>query len=274
VAKTVRLGRRVRVIAAIAIAACSPPGQRSAIQPELRVMSWNIQAGGKGIDSIAAVIRAIDPDIIGLQEVDVHWSERSGFADQAQELASRLGLRVMFAPIYSVPSAEAAKPLREFGVAVLTRHRVVQWRNDSLTRLSTQTTNPVPASMPGLLRATIDIRGRSVQVLTTHLDYRADPAVRQKQVAEVLRYLTGSQMPSIVVGDMNAAPDAPELSPLLASLRDAWGGRGGGFTYPAENPTKRIDYVLTSSHFSPLSAVVVETTVSDHRPVLARLILH
>jgi endonuclease/exonuclease/phosphatase family metal-dependent hydrolase len=251
-------------------AACAPAATRSAEGGELRVMSWNIQAGGRGLDSIAALIRAHEPDVIGLQEVDVHWSERSRFADQASELASRLGMTVMFAPIYSV-AAEAGKPPREFGVAVLTRHRVVRWRNDSLTRLSTQVTNPVPSLMPGLLEATIDIRGKPVRVFTTHLDYRADPAVRRQQVAEMVRYLAGSETPSIVVGDLNAGPDAPELAPLFTVLRDAWGPGGAGLTYPSDNPVKRIDYVLASSHFATISTVVIASTVSDHRPVIARL---
>jgi endonuclease/exonuclease/phosphatase family metal-dependent hydrolase len=264
--------RKSLAAAALALTAgCVPAATRSADQAELRVMSWNIQAGGRGIDSIAAVIRAHDPDIVGLQEVDVHWSDRSGFADQATELASRLGMQVIFAPIYSNPAAEAGRPPREFGVAILTRHRVIRWRNDSLTRLSTQVADPVPDLMPGLLEATIAIRGRPVRVFTTHLDYRADPAVRRQQVAEMLRYLAREDVPSIVVGDLNAPPDAAELMPLFTPLRDAWGTGRGGLTYPADNPSKRIDYVLMSRHFTAVNTVVPASSASDHRPVIARL---
>ena len=265
------LTRSIAATALALVAACTPAATRSANPGELRVMSWNIQAGGRGIDSIAAVIRAHDPDVIGLQEVDVHWSDRSGFADQAKELASRLGMQVLFAPIYSNPSAEPGKPAREFGVGILTRHRVIRWRNDSLSRLSTQVANPVPTLMPGLLEATIEIRGRPVRVFTTHLDYRADPAVRRQQVAEMLRYLGREDVPSIVVGDLNASPNAAELIPLFTPLRDAWGTGGGGLTYPADKPTKRIDYVLISRHFNAVSTVVPASTASDHRPVIARL---
>lgn len=235
-------------------------------------MTWNVQAGGKGLDSLAAVIRAENPDILGLQEVDVHWSDRSGFADQARELAARLDMRVMFAPIYSIPATDTTKPPRQFGVAVLTRHRVVRWRNDSLTRLSTQVANAAPVLMPGLLEAFIDVRGRQVRVFTTHLDYRADPAVRRQQVGETLRYLSTDGLASIVVGDMNAGPDAPELAPLFGQLTDAWRGEAGdGLTYPADNPAKRIDYILMTPHFVAVNARVIPSTVSDHRAVVARL---
>jgi endonuclease/exonuclease/phosphatase family metal-dependent hydrolase len=72
---------------------------------------------------------------------------------------------------------------------------------------------------------------------------------------------------------MNAPPDALELAPLFSALSDSWKQGAGGLTYPADNPAKRIDYVLTSSQFSAVGTVVIGTTVSDHRPVLARLVL-
>jgi endonuclease/exonuclease/phosphatase family metal-dependent hydrolase len=111
-------------------------------------------------------------------------------------------------------------------------------------------------------------------VFNTHLDYRADPAVRRQQVAEMVRYLGGSAEPTIVFGDMNATPDAPELQPLLRSVRDAWPASAGtGLTYPADKPAKRIDYVLTSSQFVVRSATVPATDASDHRPVVVDLVL-
>lgn len=260
---------------ALLIAACATGRNDNANARELRVMTWNIQAGGKGLDSLANLVRAANPDILGLQEVDVHWSERSNFADQARDLATRLDMRVMFAPIYSIPSSDSSKPRREFGVALLTRHRVVRWHNDSLTRLSTQIANPTPTLMPGLLEAYVDVRGRQVRVFTTHLDYRTDPAVRRQQVNEITRRLAADHLPAIVVGDMNAGPDAPELAPLFSVLRDAWSsGTGEGLTYPAEKPTKRIDYILMTPHFVAVDAQVPPSTASDHRPVIARLRYH
>jgi len=45
----------------------------------LRVMSYNIAAGHGDLNRIAGVISEEDPDVVGLQEVDVYWSDRSGF---------------------------------------------------------------------------------------------------------------------------------------------------------------------------------------------------
>ena len=72
---------------------------------------------------------------------------------------------------------------------------------------------------------------------------------------------------------MNAGPEAPELQPLLKRLRDTWVTEGPGFTYPADKPAKRIDYVLASTHFRVRAATVPVTAASDHRPVLVDLLL-
>jgi endonuclease/exonuclease/phosphatase family metal-dependent hydrolase len=128
--------------------------------------------------------------------------------------------------------------------------------------------------MPGLLDVTINVNGTPIRVLNTHLDYRANPAVRAAQVEEMLNVIDDSPLPTIVCGDMNAAPNAPELAPLLGRLHDAWTeANGSGFTYPAEEPTKRIDYILVAGRISVRSARVPETLASDHRPVVADLIV-
>jgi endonuclease/exonuclease/phosphatase family metal-dependent hydrolase len=264
-------------LALIAIAtspACRMPPW-SAIGTPLRVMSFNIRSGNGNLEGTADAIRVTGADIVALQEVDVHWAERSNFVDQASALGERLAMQVRFARIYRILPANGAAPPREFGVALLSKFPIARWSNDTLTRLSTQDTNPAPTPMPGLLDATIDVRGTSVRIFNTHLDYRPDPRVRRQQVAEMLARIGETSAPTIVFGDMNAKPDAPELQPLLQRLHDAWsdGGVGPGFTYPAEEPSERIDYVLVSPHFRIRSATVPATLASDHRSVVVDLVL-
>jgi len=236
-------------------------------------MTYNIHAGHGDIDRTAATIRAFSPDIVGLEEVDVHWADRSGFVDQASRLGESLGMAVRFAPIYELPGTGDTAPKREFGVAVLSRFPIVAWENDTLTRLSTQAENPVPMRMPGLLAATVDVHGTAVRVFVTHLDYRKDPSVRRTQVAEMLTRIGGVDSPTLLLGDMNASPEAPELQPLFARMHDGWlTAAGPGFTYPADTPSERIDYVLMSPNAKVDSAFVpVVPAASDHRPVVVDL---
>ena len=129
----------------------------------LRAMTYNIQYGHEGLDSVADVIRTQKPDIVGLQEVDVHWNERSGFVDQAELLAKATGMNYRFARIYQLPVSDPSKPPRECGVAILTRFPIVSFTNHVITRLSTQEANPVPQPLPGFLEATLDVNGTKVR---------------------------------------------------------------------------------------------------------------
>jgi len=240
----------------------------------VRAMSFNIAAGAGDLDAIAAVIRASSADVIALQEVDVHWSARSNFADQATRLGELLGMHVRFAPIYRNPSGDSLRPMREFGVALLSAHPIKAFINRPLSRLSTQQESSITTLMPGLLDATVNVSGVRLRVMNTHLDYRADPAVRRQQVDEMLAVIADAHEPLVLFGDLNAPPYAPELAPLFSRLRDAWRGRSdAGFTYPALAPAKRIDYVLTSSGIRVIAASVLDTRASDHRPVIADLVL-
>ncbi|MGZ3458528.1 MAG: endonuclease/exonuclease/phosphatase family protein, partial [Archangium sp.] len=45
---------------------------------DLRVMTFNIQSGHEGVDKVAEAIRSEAPDIVALQEVDVHTRRADG----------------------------------------------------------------------------------------------------------------------------------------------------------------------------------------------------
>ncbi len=261
------------VLGTIVVAACSQRTGVPAPTRTLRVMTYNMQAGGGHLDSIAAVIRRSGAEVVALQEVDVYWHARSDFADQAAELARQLGMSARFAPIYVLPGEAKGAPAREYGVALLSRLPIVAFTNHAITRLSTQAEHASPALMPGFLEATVNVRGVRVRIFNTHLDYRGDPAVRRQQVTESLAIIGEATTPVLMFGDFNASPTAPELRPLLSRLHDAWtDSLNPGFTYPASKPVRRIDYVLTSRHFRVVASHVLDTQASDHRPVVVELI--
>ncbi|MFB8106194.1 endonuclease/exonuclease/phosphatase family protein [Streptomyces sp. NPDC056007] len=257
----------------------SPPAAASTASARavpLRVATYNIHAGA-GMDNVfdldrqTAELRSLGADVIGLQEVDRHWGSRSEWRDLARELAGRLGMYVFFAPIYSLDPAEPGGPRAEFGVAVLSRYRIVSAENHEITRLSTQDPNPVPAPTPGFGEVVVRVEGRPVHVYVTHLDHRPDPVVRTAQVADTRRIMADDRGPKILLGDFNAEPGAPELAPLWKELTDA---DPGAPTFPAQDPVKRIDYVAVSKGAAQVRRVwVPESVASDHRAVVADLVL-
>jgi len=265
--------RRVGVLLLVMLLFLSATPASAAPSVTLRVLSYNIHTG-IGTDGVldlartAAAIRATGADVVALQEVDVHWAARSDFRDQARDLADMLAMRVFFAPIYDLDPLTPGAPRRQYGVAVLSRFPVLHAENHEITRLSTQDPDPVPAPAPGFAEAVVLVRGVPVHVYSTHLDYRADPAVREMQVADTLRIMSGDRGAQVLLGDFNAEHGAPELAPLWTVLTDAV---PDGATYPAEAPTKRIDFVAVSDGVRVRSATVPETLASDHRPVLAEL---
>ncbi|MFD3403084.1 glycoside hydrolase family 3 N-terminal domain-containing protein [Kribbella sp. NPDC058693] len=252
-------------------------------QTRLTVASYNIHAGAGednvfDLDRTAQALKALDADVIGLQEVDIHWDARSQWLDTLSELATKLGMHSAFAPIYDFDPPAAGQPRRQYGVGLLSRFPLIRTENHPITRLSTQDPNPVPAPAPGFLEAELEIRGRRLHVYCTHLDYRADPAVRQLQVADTVKILAQDRKKDlqVLVGDFNAQADAPELAGLWTRLTDSWTAAGstvgGPFTYPAVSPNKRIDFVTVGTNLNVLRAEVpAEQAASDHRPMIADL---
>ncbi|WP_238154808.1 glycoside hydrolase family 3 N-terminal domain-containing protein [Kribbella soli] len=267
-----------------------PFGQGLTFDPRvtrLTVASYNIHAGAGednvfDLDRTAQAIKALNADIVGLQEVDVHWGDRSQWLDTIAELAAKLGMYPAFAPIYDLDPLAAGQPRRQYGVGVLSRFPLVRTENHPITRLSTQDPNPVPAPAPGFLEVEVDVRGRRVHVYSTHLDYRGDPTVRTMQVADTVKILAQDRRQDlqVLVGDFNAEADAPELAGLWTRLTDSWTAAdettGGPNTYPAVAANKRIDFVTVGKGLTVRSAEVpaevpVAEAASDHRPTIADL---
>jgi endonuclease/exonuclease/phosphatase family metal-dependent hydrolase len=255
-----------------ALHGCGGPGGE-ATPSTLTVMTYNIHYGDPNLRATADVICGSGAHVVGLQEVDVHWGERSAFAHQAEELARACGMDYRYGPIYTLPPLEAGAAPRQFGVAVLSSLPILGWENHLLTRLSTQSES-APTPMPGFLQVTIEWEGGPVDVYVTHLDFRPDPAVRATQVADMLRIMGSMERPTVLLGDLNAPPERKELAPLFARMRDAWAhGEGDGFTFPGDAPVRRIDYVLVAGPLDVSSVRVLDTAASDHRPVMAELVL-
>jgi endonuclease/exonuclease/phosphatase family metal-dependent hydrolase len=240
----------------------------------ITVMSFNIHHaqgtdGVLDVDRVARVMRSSGADVIGVQEVDRHYSERSDWMDEAAELAERVHMNVVFAANIDNPPPGTGLPRIQYGTAILSRFPIVAHKNTWLYRSPDQ-------EQRGLLQATLDIHGMRVQAYNTHLS--ASSAVDRLEQAKQIQELIGeTKDPTFLTGDMNATSDAPEIKTLSSFLTDSWtvAGRGPGYTIESSEPTKRIDYVFTSDEIRPLKDRVVTTdpAASDHLPVTARLLL-
>jgi endonuclease/exonuclease/phosphatase family metal-dependent hydrolase len=242
----------------------SPPtlGQR------LRVVTFNIRhgRGRSGVVDLgrtADTLTALGADVVCLQEVDRHFSERSDWADQATELAERLGMTAAYGVALRRAAVDAGRPARDYGNALLTRSPVRGYRVVALPGR--------PRSEPRSMLIAESVNG--LHVACVHLQHDST-AARAEQIAVIVRELP-PDVPVVLAGDFNATPDAPELSVLRERFVDCWqrSGRGRGATFPSRFPLRRIDYVMASAGLRPVAAVVVPTDTSDHRPLVVDLVV-
>jgi endonuclease/exonuclease/phosphatase family metal-dependent hydrolase len=229
------------------------------VAPRLRALTLNIHfgktpAGEPGLAQIARELRAWDPDVVVLNEVD-RGRGRSGGVAQARELGRLTGLTPAYGPNRRYGGGTS-------GNAVLSRLPVLGSRNQALPfRAGT-----IPR---GLLRVTVELAGRPVDVYATHFE-NTSAAARRAQAREVGRTVSRGRRPFVLGGDLNAGPEGVALQVLDGfGLVDSWSvvGRGDGLTVPAAAPRKRIDYLLSDDSMVPVRSEVLLSRVSDHRGV-------
>ncbi|CAM3983249.1 endonuclease/exonuclease/phosphatase family protein [Mesobacillus zeae] len=234
---------------------------------DVEVMSYNIHHaegidGSLDVERIAKVIADSGADIIGLQEVDNHWSTRSDFQDQARLLAMRLGMFYEYAANLDLDPANSGEPRRQYGTAVLSKYPILDADNHSLAKIGT-------TEQRGLLEATINVKGNQLHFYNTHLALTT--AERTLQIQEILNISGKSEGPKVIMGDLNALPESVEMVPLNEMYYDVFAGQPGDYTYPATNPTKRIDYIFTSDDIEIEKTEVIRSLASDHLPLTAEL---
>jgi endonuclease/exonuclease/phosphatase family metal-dependent hydrolase len=262
------------MVAATTVAVPAPPAvaRTVAAERQLRVATFNIHHG-VGLDGlldlarIAATVERTGAEVVGLQEVDRHWSERSDFVDQATLLAELLDMHLAFGANLDLDPPAPGAPRRQFGTAILSAYKIRATTNTLLPR-------PLGGEQRGLLEGQIKVRGIPVRVFNTHLQHDSQ-AERLAQVARIRQVLATANESVVLLGDLNATPDTPEIGGLTDLLVDAWvtAGVGDGFTFDAATPHARIDYVMSSGNVVARTAAVLTTDAADHLPVVVDLAL-
>ncbi|MET3575988.1 endonuclease/exonuclease/phosphatase family protein [Bhargavaea ullalensis] len=243
-------------------------------------------AHGMGMDGrvelsrTAEVIRASGADIIGLQEVDRHFSARSAFEDQAARLAEMLGMQYGFGANVVEPSLKDGMPIGEYGNAVLSRFPIKYAVNHPLADVLPEGEDPEPR---GILETFIDLGGTYLNFYNTHMSL-SDGALRTG-ISRLLKLTGRSLFPTIVTGDFNAAPDHPGIAAMDERFNEVFRKSGAGQlpTFPSRSyeensgkwtvPHSKIDYIFADLSQTVTRADVIDTSISDHLPIVADLSL-
>ena len=228
---------------------------------QIKVMTYNLHqgfntAGQLNMQALAQVIEAEQPDILALQEVTRSWVI-NGSLDMLPWLSHRLGYPYIWGP--------TDPP--QWGNAILSRYPVVA---SDVVPLS-----PENLSLRrGFIDATFQVGETHVRILATHLHHPSDGSpIRQEQTEELIEYWGGTPY-SILIGDLNAVYEVPEMvalaeAGLIETVRTQTAHPPG--TFFSENPSDQIDYIWVTPDLITNNFRVPATTASDHLPVVVEL---
>ncbi len=128
-----------------------------------------------------------------------------------------------------------------------------------------------------LSSAATDLRLWRPDCWRTHRTNRRQRGVEMAVALGILRDTTDfpGVQPVILAGDFNAPPGDPVQRQLDRDFEDAFlvAGTGWGNTFQRRIPVLRLDQIHTTRHFTPVRCRVVTTRHSDHRFVVADLLL-
>jgi endonuclease/exonuclease/phosphatase family metal-dependent hydrolase len=269
-----------RHILAILLLSALPGLASSAAAEELRLMTFNIRydtsKDGKSQwsnrkEHVRDCITAQKPDVVGLQEALDH---------QLNFLQKEL-------PDFdSVGHGRDGGDKGEYSAIIYRKDRLTVlesgtfWLSDTPGKRSLSWT----ASLPRICtwaRFEVKASGKRLYIFNTHWDHRSQLA-RVNSAALIVERIAKRRHtdPVVVMGDLNATPDNPAITTLLADetgLRDSFAegttpsGTISGFK---GNPNgRRIDYVMVDKRLKAEPAQIIRSErdgryPSDHFPVL------
>ena len=244
----------------------------------LKVMTLNVAHGrGDGfhqllqgtettignLDEINAVLTRVQPDVLALQEADSpsFWS---GNFDHVEYLADRGPFS------WSVKGQHARRAGLTYGTALVS--------SVALHNPQAITFDPKLSLTPkGFVVSAISWPGQpdiKVDIVSEHLDFSSE-AVRRQQAIELIAVMRDRGRPMIIMGDFNT--DWNHDTSTVRFIADELGLSAYGpdaedlETFAFLN--KRLDWILVSAGLEYHSYSVVSDVVSDHRGVVAELVL-
>lgn len=238
----------------------------------LRIMTYNVH-GCRGMDGklsperIARVIARHDLDIVALQELDV-GRNRSGNIDQAEIIARKLQMSFHFHPSFCLED-------EKYGNAILSRYPMRNIFVGGLPRFKSRHLEP-----RGALWVEIDMNGRKINILTSHLSLWPGERLLQTEALMGEEWLgnPSCREPVILCGDFNANLRSKVCKRISCKLRDiqkVLRSQKRHHTWFTSYPMEQIDHIFVSSNVEVTHMMVPNTELdriaSDHLPLIAEL---
>lgn len=235
--------------------------------PNPLFMVWNIHnAIGYDdifdLDRIVKDIKENDPDILGLNEVDL-GALKTGFVDLPSYIAHKLNMYYFYGYTF----------YKHYGDVILSKYPILEAEIISLP-LAIETERP-----RAIIKAKFQINSSVWTVIVSHLSTNSDDRLAQVPfiVNKIGEETTFEKI--IWMGDFNLEPTSPEYSLIngtsILNFTDSYrflntfSGYTGDFNED-HIPQKRIDYIMCSPDLVPKSSYVFCSISSDHCAVITQ----
>jgi len=204
------------------------------------------------LPEITQFIKSVDPDIVGLIEVDT-GSIRSRKVNQAEKIAADLGMSTSYETKYGTKSLNKMLPIvRKQGNAFLAAPRV---HGENFHYFDT-----------GIKRLIIELEMREFAVYLVHLSLKYRH--RHLQLRRLYDLISETDKPVIVAGDFNTFWGENEIYLFMKAAGLTSANADGISTYPSRAPRKELDFILYQEGINLTGFEVPKARHSDHLPLV------
>ncbi len=204
------------------------------------------------LPEIVKFIKSVDPDIVGLIEVDT-GSIRSRNVNQAEKLAEELGMNTSYETKYGQKSFNQLLPIvRKQGNALMAAPRM---HGETFHYFDT-----------GIKRLIIELEMQDYAIFLVHLSLKYRH--RHLQLRKLYDLIQETTKPVVVAGDFNTFWGENEIYLFMkaAGLKSA--NVDSLPTYPSRAPRKELDFILYQDGIRVTSFDIPNIKLSDHMPLV------
>jgi len=204
------------------------------------------------LPDITRFIKTVDPDIVGLIEVDT-GSIRSRMVNQAEKIASDLGMNTSYETKYGEKSINQILPIvRKQGNAFMAAQRV---HGEKFHYFET-----------GIKRLIIELEMEEFAVFLVHLSLKYRH--RHLQLRHLHDLIEKTEKPVIVAGDFNTFWGENEIYLFMRAAGLTSANVDSVPTYPSRAPRKELDFVLYQEGIEVQKLEIPNIRLSDHLPLI------
>lgn len=204
------------------------------------------------LPEIARFIKSVDPDIVGLIEVDT-GSIRSRNVNQAEKLAEDLGMNTSYETKYGQKSFNQLLPIvRKQGNALMAAPRM---HGETFHYFDT-----------GIKRLIIELEMRDYAIFLVHLSLKYRH--RHLQLRRLYDLIQETKKPVVVAGDFNTFWGENEIYLFMKAAGLQSANVDSLPTYPSRAPRKELDFILYQDGIRVTSFEIPNIKLSDHMPLV------